>query len=476
MGRLAWICAAVLAAACGFNPTGGMPGDDAPDIDAADEDDAGVDAAVETDGAVCTARCQGAQLVTCTGGVEDPPVTCAAGCLTSGTPHCGVLVPSNGASAADLGAAVTAELLVANGRVVVLDSDTGAITSYQGTAPTPIRAAGANVNAGIRYRVQLQSGGAPDLAVFAVDALTIEDGGTLKVAGGRPVLLLVDGVATIAGGIDIGAGRSGAMLTTECQTCAGAGGGNGATTLAVAAGCAPGGNGAFDLATDETGGAGGGLGVTGAAGGDSDADGGDFSALSACPGPALVPLQGGSGGGRGGFDSIGVFGGLGGGGGGGAMQITSMTSIALSATADLYAGGAGGLGSTSDYGGGGGGAGGAFLLEAPTVTVTSNARITANGGGGGAGRTANRGENGARSETQRASGGAGDGSGQNDGRGGLGGISSTSGATQGNGNVDGTGGGGGGAGILRINTVSTLTVPAGAVVSPPHTAGTAAVQ
>src|SRR5688572_1259578 len=95
MLRVVLLCAvAALAAACGFNPSGGA-GDDVGDPDGGGDDDGG-------DGGSCNSRCEGDQLITCSAGVEDDPVTCPAGCFTSGGAHCGVMQPSNGATPADL--------------------------------------------------------------------------------------------------------------------------------------------------------------------------------------------------------------------------------------------------------------------------------------------------------------------------------------------------------------------------------------
>ncbi len=469
VGRILMTCALAMLAACSFNPAG--PGD--PDGGDDDGDGGGGDGP-EPD-AACVESCTGDQLRTCTGGVPDPVETCPAGCAPGGAARCAVLVPSNGASPSDLEGAEAAVVAVA-GRILVFDTDTGAVTSYLNGTPTVIRPGGAGGANGINFRSMPQGGGAPEIAVFGMATLTVDPpggggpSGSLRVIGDRPILLLVRGAVVIGGEVDVGAGRSGTMLQTGCQRCAGAGGGDGANHLTAAGGCAPGGNGNYYDFADETGGGGGGFGTRGAIGGNSlNAMGGHSAAIDPC-GTTLIPLRGGSGGGRGGLSVSTGNGGLSGGGGGGALQLTSMTSIALGPEADLYAGGAGGEGSDSWYGGGGGGAGGGFLLEAPTVTVPAGAKLTANGGGGGAGRTANRGENANRSAT-RASGGAGDVVG---GSGGLGGT--TIAPTAGAGDVDGTGGGGGAAGIIRVHTVTAFTASPSAIISPPHGTATAVVQ
>jgi hypothetical protein len=460
--------AAASVPGCGFNPSGGQLADDIvdPDGGGGPDDDGG-----PGDGA-CVERCDGFDLVTCTGGQEER-MACSAGCLDTGGPHCAALIPSNGADASDL-VDVIGDLVVLAGQTVVVDTDDGSIVAYSGGGggPTTIRDPGNGLGDMMRFRTLAQIGGAPTLGIFGVRRMMIADGGRLRVVGDRPALFLLAAEATIGGVIDVAAGHMGDTGSIDCQDCPGPGGGAGGTSLTAASGCAPGINGQYSTTLDETGGGGGGFGTTGARGGDSDngmALGGDITALTACGGPSLVPLRGGSGGGR--SSGTVAFGNVVGGGGGGAMQITALTSISITATGDLYAAGAGGDGSADDYGGGGGGAGGGILLESPMIMIAAAARITANGGGGGSGREANRGENGSRGAA-RASGGTGSGNGD-DGRGGLGsiGAAANQAATQGNGAVDGTGGGGGGAGIIRLNSVAPLLVPSGVIVSPSPSMG-----
>ncbi len=467
----------LLLTACSFQ--GADPGEDGrappdsavPDPDATDEPDPD---------AGCAARCDGNQLITCTAGVPNPPVACAVGCGTSGGPHCQEIVPSNGATRADL-LNVTSGIAVAAGQTVTIDTDSGAITRSNGAA---IRAAGPGLVNGIGFRTASQGGnGVPEIAIFSVAALSVAgasgmtDEGELSVIGSRSVVILAANAVTISGVVDVSAARG-----IGGQASAGPGGGTGATVAAPATGCAPGQPGNFVVGA-HTGGGGGGNGTLGAAGGAGGAGnttaGGTVTAeLSACSGADLVPLEGGSGGGRGSTNPVtgGIVAAIGG-GGGGAVQITSFVSITVSgATADLYAGGAGGDGIASDEGGGGAGAGGGILLEAPTVAI-SGGHVTANGGGGGSGKEALRGQNGLH-EAVRAIGGAGTGMGDNTGRGGSGSIGTAAGqeATAGNGGTDGTGGGGGGAGVIRLNGVSAPTVTGGAVVSPAPSVGTLAVQ
>ena len=457
------------AASCGFNPGG--QADDIVDPDGGPEDDG------SSGDAPCTERCEPGMLITCSG-IQEVSTPCSAGCLDTGGPHCATLIPSNGAGASDL-VDVTGDLSVAAGQIVVVDTDDGSIIGYIGGTPTTIRDPGNGLGDLIRFRAMSQINGAPAVAIFGVRSLSVADGGRLRIVGDRPVLFLVSTVATISGVVDAGAGHTGATGTTECQECSGPGGGDGATNLVAAGGCAPGLNGNYYAALHETGGGGGGFGFAGARGGNSEggsAVGGDITPITGCTGASLVPLEGGAGGGRGSLSPAG-FGAEVGGGGGGAIQLTALVGISITGTGEIYAGGAGGQGSVDAYGGAGGGAGGGILLEAPGITIASAARLTANGGGGGSGRAANRGENGSRGAV-RASGGTGTGTSGDEGRGGLGGIGSgiNQPATQGGGTIDGTGGGGGGAGIVRINTVTPLLLPSGVILSPIPSMGEPARQ
>lgn len=464
----AWPVLFAIVAACGFDPRG--DGGDPP-LDAI-----GGDAPDAVAGCVPGCDAAGTMVTTCSAGT---PVTevCAQGCGPAPTPHCRVFSPSNGAIAADL-VGVTAALVVPAGRLFLLDTDDGSIDSYDradlSAPPLVVRAAGDGLVTGLGFRRAEQGTGQPGLGSWAVTSLTVT--GTLRVVGARAAIILAGGAIAVVGAIDVGAGQRPGNL--DCRECAGAGGGTGATRTAAATGCAPGGAGSYDLATFETGGAGGGMSTPGANGGDAGASGGAAATIATCAGPTLIPLGGGGGGGRGGYDTGGMFGGVSGGGGGGGLQLSSLTSLTVTGTGDLYAGGLGGAGSATNYGGGGGGAGGGLLLEAPIVTIADTANVTANGGGGGSGRLANVGDRGNRS-TSRAAGGAGDGIGSDDGRGGVGGVAAAVGTasllpTPGHGSVDGTGGGGASAGRIRVNTgpATTPVIAGTTTISPAPSIGT----
>lgn len=441
-------------------------------VDASLEDAVGGDRAFDGDASEC--NCTGDTLVCTTGNTP-----CAAGCTEADGVRCMLFQPSNGAPAAGLEALVA--IVVPAGRWYVLNTDDGSIVNLNsaGLDPQSIRQAGTGLIGGIRFGFASQSGSPIELATWGVVGMTVTDASArLEVRGARSAAIVAAGPITIHGRVDASGGQGiDGMLCTEC---AGPGGGAGGTLLSSATGCAPGGPGNYSATAWETGGAGGGMATPGAAGGPSGIAGGVPSAIVGCATSELQPLIGGGGGGRG--ATSGGSGGARGGGGGGALQLTSLTAVTIDGpSAEVYAGGVGGEGSSVVFGGGGGGAGGAVLLEAPDVTIANGARATANGGGGGAGRIANDGQSG-RADVQRAAGGDGDGLGNNNGRGGFGGVTVDSADTDGRptmglGGGDGTGGGGGAAGRVRINTLAgrmpTLT---GAVVSPAASVGTRPAQ
>jgi hypothetical protein len=458
---------------CSFDDGGVQP----------DGNDTPPDASVDAVPPVCTPGCEGDILVTCPeGGAQR--VECDLGCVADATPHCAVMVPSNGVSADDLDVVPADKpFVVPDGETYVIDTDTGRIVDGDNRQIRPATAAGGlHVDTGTYYARRGETVG-----VFAIDALTVEPGATLRGEGERALIVLARGDILVRGTIDVSAGCVDGLAAS---TCGGPGGGEGASVTSQAGGCAPGGNGAGSPAPDEagveSGAGGGGFGAAGAGGGRGGTAGmpragGAGGAIATCSGPTLVPLVGGSGGGAGG---VGDVNGGAGGGGGGALQLTSLTRVTVDAgdgdaPAILRASGAGGTGPSSGaQGGGGGGSGGALLLEAPTIVLADGSVAVANGGGGGSGTVASSNEaaNGAAGGigTARASGGIGEAAENNRGFGGVGGARSGGAGTGGN-TFDGGGGGGGGVGIIRINR-RTLTIGGSAVVSPEHSEGALNVQ
>jgi hypothetical protein len=473
------------AAACSFN--GGGIGDDSTSDARADDDGAPDDGAAgdAPDGTppTCEPMCLGDMLRGCDGDTPaTEPILCPLGCSTDGVDHYLALVPSNGATAADL-EGVTDGLDVTAGIDVYIDTTTGLIESDDGISRTVIRAAGDDIVDGMRFRTI-----GDRIAVLAVSSLSVDAGvgnlgGNLIITGDNALIILSRDAVSIVGFVDLSGGCY--IAGKFSRSCHGPGGGDGSTGAGVAAGgCAPGGNGTFTGgAPPESGAGGGGFGQSGAKGGDGDPThvggaGGNANAV-ACPGPDLVPLQGGSGGGSARTDV--------GGAGGGALQITSMTAITMGdllGGGTIHAGGVGGSVTSSEDGGGGGGAGGGILLEAPNVTITSGL-LLANGGAGGAGHapdtpgdsapTNGNGESGRFVDAHPAAGGSGGGTQRTIGRGGDGGAGVTlPGAGS---NVDGGGGGGGGAGIIRINTPRERDLEIiDLLESPAHTRGDAQLQ
>jgi hypothetical protein len=440
------------------------------------------DASVDAVPPVCTPGCEGDILVTCPEGVAQR-AECDLGCVADATPHCAVMVPSNGVSVGDLDVVpVDKPFVVPDGETYIIDTDTGRIEDAGGDVVRPATAGGGvHTDTGTYYaRI-----GDP-IGLFAVDALIVEAGGVLRGEGGRALVILSRRDILVRGTIDFSAG---CLSGVGGSTCGGPGGGDGSSLGGMAGGCARGGNGVGlpggGDPGDETGGGGGSLGGAGGAGGGGRGPqprpGGAGGQLpGTCPGVTLQPLAGGSGGGGAG---IGDANGGAGGGGGGAIQLSSLTRIEINAgngadsPASIRVNGAGGTATvTSNQGGGGGGSGGALLLEAPELAVAGGSILVANGGGGGSGTVPGttagaNGQAGGLTAT-RAAGGVGDDDGE--GFGGVGGARS-GGAMPGGGNVDGGGGGGGGVGIIRVNR-RTQTIGGDAVISPQQSEGALSVQ
>ncbi len=456
-----WLLAGSVVA-CSFDTTGINGDRDGanPVIDAAVFDGASpvIDADPGPDQDSCVDEClTGTVLHDCDTG-ED--VTCDLGCYDSGTPHCGQLVPSNGASANQL-SGVSQGLHIGADAKADIDSDDGTIEIDGDT----IREAGVGVGpSGIGYFTLDDS----RIAVLAVADFTMADGSYLEIHGARGLIILSDGEVVIEGFIDIAGGCPDDLANVSC---AGPGGGQGAVfEVHAAGGCGPGGDGWGGSGVPDAGGGGGALGKNGAKGGDaSDASlGGSAGLASGCPGATAVPLRGGSGGGTGHESGTGA-----GGGGGGALQITSLTSISiLGSGAAIWAGGAGGGGTEDTHGGGGGGAGGAILLEAPAITLQDGG-LAANGGGGGSGNGGSAGEYGLL-ETAAAQGGANPGS-DTSGDGGAGGARYAD-AQPGDGPIDGAGGGGGGGGIIRFNVPAAELTVDSVIISPEESRGDLVVE
>ena len=490
--RVASLVASLVLGACSFSPTGGFQADDVPPHDAdgdATVADAAVDAPIDSSPIVdaptdaCTDVCnpQTGVITSCGGTVT----VCPAGCTSMDSPsgtgvHCKQLVPSNGVGVGDLEGA-DMDLTLTAGMTYTFNTDNGEIRVFP-TPPTGggtvVRAAGPNLDGAshIRFRTTAAAPNTPGLGVWGFSRLTIPGNTVVRPiapSGGRAAVLLARGAITVAGTIDLGAGRTQNSAGTASPLTPGPGGFRGAfDNNNTAQGCAPGGPG-FGGTGSETGGGGGGLGTAGGKGGPQDNmndNGGTATPMgmlaTACLQPNLQPLRGGSGGGMGGTNG---GNGADGGGGGGAIQLSSLSSIAL-ASARVFAGGAGGAGTATDVGGGGGGAGGAILIEAPAITIEGGF-VTAGGGGGGGGNGGAAGQN-ARDDGTAAMGGG------NGGRGATGTDAANNEVTaaNGTGNVDGTGGGGGGAGIIHLRSISPAVVAGGAVIRPRAGSSTAEAQ
>ena len=321
-------------------------------------------------------------------------------------------------------------------------SGTVTITGWcGGTAPTPV--------------IRTQSGG-PEVAILPTRNFTLAAGRTLRVIGSRPLILSVNGDASILGNINVRgvANQPGAGGNTACT--AGAIGDNGGHDSGGDDGSAGGAGGAY---------------VTVGGGGGNGNGGPGGAAASTVENTSTLALRGGCQGGNGG----GSGGGRLGGGGGGGIELSVAGTLTMSGTGARIStsGGAGARGNSDEDGGGGGGSGGMILIEAGTLNITGG-WVTANGGGGASGNNTDgvSGSNGA-DGIDNGSGTTPGGAGQSDGGGGGGvGAGASAGAGRGgDGNtffffIGGAGGGGGGGGRGRIHFRGVTSCNLGGSSSP----------
>lgn len=311
--------------------------------------------------------------------------------------------------------------------------------------------------------------GGQQTVLLSFDAITINGGSSLRLIGGRPVIIAAQGAVTLSGNIDVSsvlAAQRGAGSNNNCMTGRGADGQTGGNP--------------------ETGGGGGG-GAFGSDGGNGSTSlGGILGGAGGTPRGMreLVPLQGGCQGGNGGrATSMWGFGGA----GGGAVQLTSAGQVLLNGGAYVTASGSGGRGGQADQriGGGGGGSGGGILIEAQRIQLNGSSFLTANGGAGGEGSgyggamwSGVDGQEGsyitavpAQSVSIGACGGNGGTGAAGTTAAGNGGPPTVSGCQS---NVPG-GGGGGGVGRIRLNAgTGGCSINGTAVISPPATSNGAA--
>ena len=267
--------------------------------------------------------------------------------------------------------------------------------------------------------------GAPEFVVVSIAGLTIAEAATLRAEGARPAVLAVWGDIRVDGSIDVssgltdrpGAGANPSLCNASIDGQEGEDGGGG------------GGGGGFRGAGGKGGDGGTGELPRGDGGGGGRGVDAPTALRGGCPGAA---------GGRGDGD---VDGSGGGGSGGGAIHLSAFRSMAISG--EITAAGAGGAGAqgsigedeaSKDSGGGGGGSGGLIDLEAPRISLASDAIIASNGGAGGAGCSNDAAESGDHGllGTARARGGQGDG-----GDGGDGGSESDNNGREGQNNGEG---------------------------------------
>ena len=273
-----------------------------------------------------------------------------------------------------------------------------------------------------RCSVQHQANNGPDVCVIGAGTMMVT--GTVRVTGGKPLVLAATMDLTVSGLIDL-RGIAG-------QT---------APAAADQSPCLPTGNGIFSMTSP--GGAGGaGFGAGGAPGGGMGGQGGP-------PDSPPMYVRGGCSGGFGAGQTATSNGGARGQGGGG-IYLVANNSITVNSGASIEASGGGGGGSA--YGGGGGGTGGMIGLDSPFVEVDGDV-ISNGGGGGGGGGSGAAGTTGSTGSLASAAGGQGVSSGGGGGDGGIGATGPTPGGAPGNcaGPPCGGGGGGGGVGVIWMN-------------------------
>lgn len=381
----------LVGAGCGFprpSPIGG--GDDGGDLPAS----------------TCTAnqslRCDGDNLVRCSGdGTAEVTETCLLGCSNSAQ-RCNEVAPSNGlASYIDMS---SGEPDVDLGMAATINTDNGTVV-VDGKSVT------------VRSALVAQAS-APTILVFIVHSLTTVN---VTITGNNAFAVASNGDIAIGGVLAASADSStpgpGRFNDSTCR-----------------------GGRAVDGASGAVSGAGGGgFGTAGGTGGSATNAAGNSvggAAGGATGNSTLTPL-------RGGCDS-GLYGGAAAAGtGGGAIQLVSRTKIAI--TGVVAANGSSFIG---------GGSGGGILLEAPLVDITGT--VVANGGGGAGGCLFPAvGENGHLDAAPATGGGTGCGGfGANGGNGGAGTVPAGKGMSISiSDGSDAFGGhGGGGAGRIRINT------------------------
>ncbi len=300
------------------------------------------------------------------------------------------------------------------------------------------------------------------ILVIHLSTLDLETNGAIVASGSMPLVLAVDGVATLDGTITT---LAGANNTTSCATRSGAVG-QPSTVVDTGGGGAGGGGGASN----------GGDGTDGTDGNHGSGHGNHGNHGNSIS-STLSPLVAGCPGGGGGI-SDGASGAAGAaGGGGGTIQISAQMSITASGVLSAVGGGAGGT--AQQTGGGGGGSGGAIFLESLAVTIANSARVCADGGAGSeGGGSSNTGNAGGTSPCTGSSGASTDNTGNMfGGGGGTGGFRNTpTGASAGPasnlspaGDGAGGGGGGGGVGWIRLRAVGTTPTVNGTVTPAPTT-------
>ncbi|MEM7677212.1 MAG: hypothetical protein AAF449_14515 [Myxococcota bacterium] len=364
------------------------------------------------------------------GGAPDAQVP-DSGIPDSGIPDAAISIGYEPSNVRLQGLLWAPSLLLPDGECI-LDTDTPRWSGL-GCASTPP----------IIIRTQ-RHGRGPEVAVVAVQSLTIQTTATLSVRGRRPAVLIVERDAQIAGTIRAFKPTFGSAPEPLCDSEQWAGG--------------------RGLGPLRSGGGGGGLGSAGGRGG-GDGPAGRAVAMPT-PEPLLTGCRGGSG-----YEPSDVCQRVTsfpclteGGQGGGGVQLSCGGNVTFAPDSVVVANGGAGEGGVHGEnilsGGSGGGSGGMILVEADQISAATGAKILAIGGGGGgaagtdaAGLPGNESDNSGLSPLGGAA-GVGQGVSGAGGRGSRASAPAEDGA-DGSGDTDtfGGGGGGGGSGLILFRTL-----------------------
>jgi hypothetical protein len=298
--------------------------------------------------------------------------------------------------------------------------------------------------------------------ILVVHLSSLDVSGILVINGSMPIVLAVDGTATINGPI---ATTAGANNPAQCGTRTGVAGRS--SNVADTGGGGGGGGAGADDGGDGT------DGTNGNHANGNGTHGGHGTHVASTLSPLIAGCAGGAGGTSNGAGTAGT-----GGAGGGALQISAQASITVSSTVTAAGLNQSGGTTAQQTGGGGGGGGGAVFLESGSITISAGSHVCADGGAGSeGGGSSNPGAAGGTSPCSGTAGATTTAFNMLGGTGGNGGFrATTKGGNAGPASNDSTGGhgaggggGGGGVGWIRMRGVTSAPAISGTVSPAPST-------